>query len=760
MSKDYIHLDWEQLKQKLFPYLKTEKGKKNLKNLEPIFDLREAKLFKEKSYFIWHQIERGEKLELPSLPSLEEILQRASKRGFFLVKEISSLALWIETAYSLKKILDNSLFSEIKNYLPELERLLQKIKDIFDLNHGEVRSKASYQLFLIRKKRRELEEELISKIERLKEFYWKKGYLQENIYLQKEGRYVLPVKPEFKNKVRGVFRGLSQSGSTVFIEPLSIIELTNELEEILWREEKEILRILKEVSGEILPLEEEIKRVEEIIADLDLTIAKVLIGRIYRGVFPEIVREGELLLEEAFHPLLFFRSIEKGTPLPVKNNYYLKKALLITGPNLGGKTVTLKTIGISVIMALNGFLIPAKRAVIPFFSEILMDLGDEQDLWEGESSFSSHLKNLKRILEQSSNQTLVLLDEPGRGTNPEEGAALIWAIIEKLLDKGAKVVLTTHSRLLKSFSSMRPEFQYAKVDFDKKNFVPTYKLVYGYFGDSHAFDLAHKIGLEEEILNRAKNFLQNKKFYELEEKYAKEIATLEKLKKELEEKLNELERERQSFLEEKEKFKNRINEEVRIWQKKWQEEFQKFLASLPKEVSRKKTLEKFQKFMEKNTPSTLQEDFKEGDKVYVRCFNREGIILKLRDKKAEILSGNIKFEVPITELKFTTQKPSFYEISRKREILGEGESFQNSKETLNLLGEDVESAINLLERKINDCFMKGKSILLVIHGHGTGRLRFSVREYLKGHPLVEGIEEASPEEGGSGATKVFLVRKR
>ncbi len=757
MSKDYTYLDWEPLKQKLFPYLKTEKAKEDLKKLEPFFDLEKAELFKEKSYFVWQEIERGKKLELPGLPSIEEIFQKASKRGFFLVKEISNIALWIETAQSLKEILENSPFSEIKNYLPELEILLQKIKEIFDLERGEIRDRASYQLFLIRKKRRELEEELISKIERLKEFYWKKGYLQEDIYLQKEGRYVLPVKPEFKNRVRGALRGLSQSGATVFIEPLSIIELTNELEEILWREEREILRILKEISGEIFLIEGEIKRVEKIIADLDLTIAKVLIGRIYRGIFPEIVKEGELLLEEAFHPLLFFRSLEKQTPLPVKNNYHLKKALLITGPNLGGKTVTLKTIGISVIMALNGFLIPAKRAVIPFFSKILVDLGDEQDLWEGESSFSSHLKNLKRILEQSDKQTLVLLDEPGRGTNPEEGGALIWAIIERLLDKGAKVVLTTHSHLLKSLSSLRQEFQYAKVDFDRKNFVPTYRLIYGYLGDSHAFDLAKKIGLGEEILKRAKDFLQNKKFYDLEEKYAKEIETLEKLKKNLKEKFEELEKERQNLLKEKEELKNKVNEEIRIWQKKLQEEFQRFLDSLPKEVSRKKTLEKFQKFMEKCTPSTFQETFKEGDRVYVQSFNREGIILKLRDKKAEILSGNIKIEVPITDLKFIKQ--TFYEIPKRKEILREGEGFHNSKETLNLLGEDVESAINLLERKINDCFMKGKRVLLVIHGHGTGKLRSSVREYLKEHPLVEGMEEASPEEGGSGATKVFLARK-
>ncbi len=759
MSKDYTYLDWEKLKERLFPYLKTEKARQILVQLEPFFDFEKATLLKEKSQFLWQEIEKGREIELPPLPSLEELFQRASKRGFFLSKEISKIAQWIETASNLKSFLENSPFLELKNYLPELELLFQKIKEIFDLERGELRDRASYQLFLIRKKRREIEEELIAKIERLKEFYWKKGYLQEDLYLQKEGRYVLPVKPEYKNKVKGALRGLSQSGATVFIEPLSIIELTNELEEIIWREEKEVLRILKEISGEIFLLEGEFKKIEEIISELDITLAKVLIGREYRGVFPEIVKEGKLILEEAIHPLLFFRSLEKETTPPVRNNYYLERALLITGPNLGGKTVTLKTIGISVIMALNGFLIPAKRAVIPFFSKILVDLGDEQDLWQGESSFSSHLKNLKRILEQADKQTLVLLDEPGRGTNPEEGASLTWAIVERLLDKGAKVVLTTHSHLLKSLSSLREEFQYAKVDFDRKTFMPTYKLIYGYLGDSHAFDLAQKIGLDEGILNRAKEFLQNKNLYDLEEKYAKEIESVEKLRKALEEKLIELERERQNLLKEREQLKEKLRKEISTWQERFQKEFLNFLNSLPKESARKNYIEKFQEFLEKSSLPPFQETFKEGDRVYVQSFNREGIILRLREKKAEILSGNIKFEVPISELRSISQKSSVYGLQKNKFFLREKRDLLNSKETLNLLGEDVESALYLLERKVNDCFMKGKGILLVIHGHGTGRLRSAIRDYLKDHPLVESIEEASPEEGGSGATKVYLAKK-
>ncbi|MGC9142193.1 MAG: endonuclease MutS2 [Caldimicrobium sp.] len=757
MPKDFAFLEWDQLKERLLPYLKTEKARENLKTLQPFFSLEKALVLRDKTFFIWQELEKGRKIELPNLPSLEELFQKSSKRGFFLPKEVSQLALWIETALHLANFLENSPFSELISYLPDLELLYQRLKEIFELERGELHDRASYQLYLIRKKRRELEEELIFRIERLKEFYWEKGYLNEDLYLQKEGRYVLPAKPEFKNKIRGVIRGFSQSGATVFIEPLSIIELTNELEEVIWQEEKEVLRILKEISQEIFLLERAFRRIEEIIADFDLALAKALLGRIYRGVFPEIVKNGTLILEEAFHPLLFFRALERKMPYPVKNNYYLERALLITGPNLGGKTVTLKTIGISVLMALNGFLIPAKKAIVPFFSKILVDLGDEQDLWEGESSFSSHLKNLKRILEEADPETLILLDEPGRGTNPEEGAALIWAIIERLLDKGAKIVLTTHSHLLKSLSSQRKEFQFAKVDFDRKNYAPTYKLDYGYLGDSHAFDMAKKIGIEEEILERAKEFLQNKDFFALEERYLKEIEALENLKKTFEERLKDLEREKANLEKTKEALKKRMEEEIKALESKWQEEFLKFLNSLPKEISRKKALEKFQEFLEKSIPSPFEETFKEGDKVYVEPFKCEGIIQKLGEKKAEILSGNIKLEVPLRALKKTNKTSLPFNIQKNKIFLKE-EVF-NSKETINLIGEDVETALTLLEKKINECFMRKKGVLLVIHGHGTGKLRLALRKYLTEHPLVESIEEAPPNEGGGGATRVYLAKK-
>jgi len=753
-------LEWEALKRRLLPYLKTEKAKKELTNLEPHFDKNKALLFREKAEFLFNKFEKGKPLILPPLPHLEEIFEKAKKRGFFLPKEITALFNFINTSFSLKEPLANSPFSEFAFLVDPLSSLQEKIKEIFELEREDLKDRASYQLFLIRKEKRELEEELFSRLERLKDFYWKKGYLQEEIYLFREGRYVLPVKPEFKNKVKGAVRGFSQSGHTIFIEPLSIIDLANQLEELIWKEEREIVRILREFSQEVFSSEETFLKLEKLLAELDLTLAKVELGRFYRGVFPEIVEEGPLILEEAFHPLLYFRALEKDLPYPVPNNYYLERALMITGPNLGGKTVTLKTIGISVLMALNGFLIPAKRARIPAFSQILVDLGDEQDLWEGESSFSSHLKNLKRILDKADNKTLVLLDEPGRGTNPEEGACLVWSIIEKVLEKGAYVAVTTHSHFLKAEAVKRGDFLLARVEFDKSSLSPTYKLLYGYLGESHAFELARKIGLSEEVLERAKALLTNRNYFELEERYEEEIRKVEQLRKEYEEKLRALQREREVLEKLKKDLQEKYEGEIKNLREKLLKEFQKFLKELEIEKIEKKKIkafEGFKNFLEKSI-SFSGEPLKEGDRVFIESLKQEGKIIKIKEGRAEVLRGNIKLEVPLFDLRKIEEsgqnlKDFKYE---KRAFLS---SLASKKEVLNLLGEDVESALYLLEKKLNECFLQGKRELLVIHGHGTGKLRQAVREYLSSHPLVESLKPAEPHEGGNGATKVYLYSK-
>lgn len=759
MSKDFAYLDWEGLKERLLPYLKCEASKIRLSHLEPVFLPEESKRLLEESKFLWNLVEKGKGIHLPPLPALQSLLDVVSKRGVLLPKEVYQIALWIKTSLELREALRDSPFTLISKLSEEFSPLLDWIREVFDLERKEVKDTASYQLRIIRRKKRLLEEELFLKLENLKDKYYKLGYLQEPIFLQREGRYVLPVRPEAKNKVRGVLRGFSQSGATIFVEPFSIVHLTNELEELIWEEDREVAKILRELTEEVLSWQGSFLNLERAMVSLDLAIARVELGRSYRGIFPDEEGFDELSVEEGFHPLLFFRAEEKEALYPVPNNYYLRQALLITGPNLGGKTVTLRTIGIFVLMAQNGFLLPAKKSRIPYFKRLFVDLGDEQDLWEGESSFSAHLKNLKRILEHADGESLVLLDEPGRGTNPEEGSALTWAIIENILKKGARVVVTTHSHILKALASQRKEFAFATVEFDRKTFSPTYRLLYNYLGDSHAFELARRVGLPEDLLKRARDLLTDKDYFELQERYAQNIEALETLKREWEEKLRDLEEERERLAQLKRELETRYERAVEKVYGEWQRDFRNLLERLKTSRSPKRAFREFQRFIEEKQKSEPLEErtFQEGERVFIKSFGKEGTILKIREKTALVLSGQLKMEVPLRELKREAEKAGIPARTKYFPFAPQGSSSGRGK--LYLLGEDVESALNRLEKELNTCFLEGKEQLLVVHGHGTGRLRQAVRDYLREHPLVKGYEEAPSFEGGSGATIVYIHPK-
>lgn len=752
-------MEWEKLLEKLLPYLKTEKAKSAIKTFKPLFTESEIFRLHHEGLFLWNLLEKGKKLELPFLPSLNKIFNLAEKRGILLPQELSSLGVFIQTALQQRDLLRDSPFSKIVELGESLRPFLEELFEIFDFERCEIKDQASSQLYLIRKKIQKLREELISKLDKLKDYYYSMGYLQDNLYLQREGRYVLPVKPEFKNKVKGIVQGFSQSGATVFIEPFSIVSLSNTLKELYWEEERELAHILRGITGEALAKKAVFYRLEEEIVRLDLALAKVMLGRVYRGVFPEFIETGSLELKKAFHPLLYLEALERGQDLPIANNFYLKKGLLLTGPNFGGKTVSLKTIGLHVVMALNGFMLPAKEAKVPLFSKVLVDLGDEQNVLEGESSFSAHLKNLKRILTEADEKSLILLDEPGRGTNPEEGNALVCALIERLLEKGSMIVVTTHSHMLKSFLSSKKDFSFATMEFDHHNHQPTYRLLYGYFGDSHALELAKKLGFDEELLHRAEDLLENKDYFAWEKKYREEIEKIEALRREWEKRVKELEKEREEVSQLKVELREKFDQALKRVYDDWAKEFKRLMEELTLQKSLKKAQEEIQKFLDSKKISLWEEEItlKVGDQVKIVSLNKEGKIVKIKEKKAEVLVGSLRLEVPLADLR------KIYSITLKKQPELRRDSLSEnifvSKEKIFLLGEDVETGLHLLDKKLHECFVKGTRILLVVHGHGTGRLRSAVRDFLAKHPLIERFEVASPAEGGNGATLVFLHKK-
>jgi len=760
-------LDWNRLLSFLSNFLYSDFSKEICSKLIPFFSYEEAVKSQEKTKFIWDLIEKGEKLELISLKSLKASFDKAFKRGFFLPVELTEIKKWFITLKKLIPYLENSPFSILKSLYEELEKIDFYFEKILDWERAEIKDKASYDLFIIRKKLKETREILFSRLEKIKENLYKKGYLQENLFTQREGRYVLPVKVEYKNKVKGILHEVSQSGATVFIEPASIIEITNEIETLKHAEQREVVKILKEVSREIFSFSSLFFNLEEAYADFEIAFAKASLGKVYKGKFPLLKREGAIKIHLGAHPLLILKKQEKPFQKIVYNDFIVESGLLISGPNLGGKTVSLKTIGILTLMAQAGFPIPAEEAEIPVFSKIFVDLGDDQDMIEGESSFSSHLKSLKEILDSANDNSLVLLDEPGKGTNPEEGVALIAAVISELLKRKTKVVITTHSQFLKALALKMENLNVATMEYDLKTKEPTYRLIYNAWGESLAFDLAKKLGFSEKILEEATKYLKNKEYWEWYKMIEEERKKLKELEKELKLKLKEVEAKEKFLEEEKKKLKDTYDKKIEELMSFWNEEFRRTIEDVKKKKDFKKASRYFEEFVNRFLEAEIKEEIKEGDIVFVLPFQREGEVLKIKDKMVEVKLGGFKLEVSKGNIikKHFENKPldskylkfrSNLKLENPQNIY---EKFRNKKWEVLLIGLSVEEALEEVEKVLNKAFLEGFQRVHLIHGHGTGKLRESVRDYLKKHPLVKDFKFADPEEGGTGVTIVYLEEK-
>ena len=759
-SRSLSRLDWEKLVEKLKPFVSLEITQNKLSLYRPILDLIRAKKLKEKTKFLLELDKQGTLPTLPKIPDLKKLFAKANFRGLFLPAELVVLDSLIATALSLVNLKD-SPFSEVYNLGNELKEVSNRIREIIVLETSEVRDQASYQLFILRRKIRELHQQILTKISALKDYYFRRGYLQEDLFTLRNGRYVLPVKPEFKRKVRGILHEVSNTASTYFIEPISLVSPTNELEELRGKEEVELRRILKGLSEEIFLYEAKILNLEALLSDLDLAVAKVKLGKLYQGCLPEFTEERKIYLKNAVHPLLLF-SEEAQSERPVRNDIWVRQGLLITGPNQGGKTVTLKTVGLMVLMAYEGFLLPAEWVEIPRLTQVFVDLGDEQDIFHGESSFSSHLKNLKEILSLADEQSLVLLDEPGRNTNPEEGSLLAFAVIERLYQTKTLLVVTTHSQLLRDLVLKLEGFDIASMDFNLQTLKPTYRLVYGQIGGSHAFDLARLIGFDEALLERAYSLYHNKDFYAWQKWMKEKEKDLLAKEKELLAKETELEKLKKKLEEEKERLEREYEQKKQELLKKWDAEFKTLLQRLEREgKGYKSAVEEYGNFINALSQASFipqEKPFLPGDVVMVKNLRKAGRIAKIRDGMAEVMVGSMRIKVPTTELSLVSQEEKAYSLPKEVKAYAQNQP-SSGEESINILGFDVQTALTEVEKQINSCFLQGKTKLLIVHGHGTGRLRQALWDYLKDHPLVERFEPAPLEKGGTGATLVYIVHR-
>ncbi len=675
---------------------------------------------------------------------------------------------------------------------------------------GEVLDSASPRLAAIRKELRIAHERLMTRLQRYITDSSTVPMLQDTLITQRDGRYVIPLRAEFKGQIKSIVHDQSSSGATLFVEPLAVVELNNEYREKQMTERNEVLRVLAEVSSQVGMAAAEILPGIEALAEIDLAFAKAKYAEEIRasepvlqprakpegrkpGQAPATVDAPVIRLYHARHPLL-----DPNTA--VANDILLTpgtRAVVITGPNTGGKTVSLKTVGLLVLMAQSGLHIPAQSgSELSLFTDVFADIGDEQSIEQSLSTFSGHITNIIRILKKIDSRVLVIFDELGAGTDPQEGAALARAILQHLLDAGCTTFVATHYPELKSFAHGTEGVVNASLEFDVATLRPTYKLTLGLPGRSNALAIASRLGLPEAIVTAARNAVnpdelrtdkllddirkeRNRSSRE-REKAEKARSRTEDLNRELAARLEKIEDERREVI-----AKAKAEAELEV------EVLKRNIGRLKADLKKlRQPVDALQKLEEKvavveekvvapvernvkaeKAPAGTPAPLKLGEKVILRTLGSEGLITALSESDAEVQVGSLRIRAKLGDIlrKSDEEAQKFEEkpSGRTRRIKEGAANLPGSTAAvapaspgleLDLRGQSAEDALNLLENYLEKAYMVGMPYVRIIHGKGTGKLRQEVRAALRGHEFIASFEEGHPNEGGDGVT-VAKIKK-
>lgn len=618
-----------------------------------------------------------------------------------------------------------------------------------------------------------------------------KTFLQDAIVTMRDGRYVVPVKAEHRGRIPGIVHDQSSTGATIFIEPQVIVNLNNELRELELAEKAEIERILAELSGAVAEHFHDLVNNQKLLTEMDFIFAKGKLSVMMEADAPTMNESGLVNLKQARHPLI---EKKKVVPINVAVGGSEYTTLVVTGPNTGGKTVTLKTTGLLAMMAQSGLHIPAlPSSQLPVFQKIYADIGDEQSIEQSLSTFSSHMKNIVEVVEKTGDDTLVLLDELGAGTDPTEGAALAIAVLERLRFAGATTIATTHYTELKKYALSTKGVENASMEFNVETLSPTYKLSIGIPGKSNAFEISKKLGLPEEIIDRASALIErgdiefedvisaieaDKKRAEAErdEAIALRVA-MEKQKAELERQQKLLEKQKKEII-------ANAREEARIMLREAKDtaaEVQKELKELAKldslgertkrfDKSRKKLKEKEDKYAERKTIREVNNDnpvsaadLKVGDRVKLLTLDQNGEILSLPDEKGNLMIqvGIMKMSANLKDLMLINDGTKKKKVPQPKSSSGKygsmyKEKAMNISVSCNVQGQNLEDACMNVEKYLDDAYMAGLKEVTVIHGRGEGILKDGIRNMLRRNKLVASYRKGGYNEGGEGVTIVKL----
>jgi len=776
-------LEFDKIKKMLLSHHETEMGKELAEVLEPLTDLEEIRQLQRETSEAKEILLR--EVNLPSLGGMRDVRESLHRASLGSVLEPEDL-LDIKQTLSVARQIKSFLLDRKEDY-PKLAYLAGKIFALRELeeiieksigDQGEVLDEASGTLEGIRRQTRNLHSRIRERMEQILRRNEYQKMFQESIVTIRADRYVVPIKQEFKNQFPGIVHDQSASGATLFIEPMLIVNLNNDLRRLNLQEKEEIIKILTQITLKVALHSEEIESTLETMAQIDFILAKGRLSQEMDGISPILNNHGFLKINKGRHPLLG----KKAVP----TNVHLGKdfrILVITGPNTGGKTVTLKTIGLLTLMTQSGLQIPAEEgSVIAVFSKIFSDIGDEQSIEQSLSTFSSHMTYIAHMLPQVHQRSLVLLDELGAGTDPTEGAALAMAILEDLYERKARVVATTHYSELKNFSYSKEGIENASVEFSLETLSPTYRLLIGVPGSSNAFAIAERLGLNYSIIQQAKekitqgdrevaNILRN-----LEEnkiKAEQERWAIDELKKEIEELKRDYQRRKERLQGSYDKILARAYEKAEQIIHKTQQESRYLMEELKKAHQERNVQEALQQAREKMNAlekgveskgekkvragkALTAQDIQVGMTVYVPKLGQKGQILSKPDHRGEVQVqvGVMKINLHLSALEKTLEA-----IEEKQKTNIQKMSFnklQHISPELDLRGLLAEEALAKLDKYLDDINIAGLSQVNIIHGKGTGALRQAVHQYLKIHPLVEEFHLASFNEGGDGATVVRL----
>lgn len=786
-QKTLNKLEFSKIIDMLINHASSVGGKQRCQHLKPMTNLQDIETAQEQTAAAFSRIIKKGSLSFNGCHAITDSLMRLEVGSTLNTAELLQICSLLKAVSQVKTYGSHETEDEMEDCLDSLFEQLSPLTslcmeiDRCILSEEEISDDASPKLKQIRRSISGMNSRIHSTLNELVNGSWR-TYLQDSIITLRGDRYCLPIKAEYRAQVNGMVHDQSATGSTLFMEPMAVVKLNNDLKELYAQEQEEILVILARLSMDTAEHIEELCTDYQIMTELDFIFAKGALALDLNATRPVFNTEGRIRIREGRHPLL---DRKKVVPISVTlgDTFDL---LIVTGPNTGGKTVSLKTVGLFALMGQSGLHIPAlDRSELPVFHQIFADIGDEQSIEQSLSTFSAHMTNIVSFLEKVDERSLVLFDELGAGTDPTEGAALATSILSFLHDRKIRTMATTHYSELKVFALSTPGVENACCEFDLESLSPTYHLLIGIPGKSNAFAISEKLGLPDYIITDAKERLseQDESFEELladlemsrkqiEREHEETVSyrrEIEHLKSELKEKQHHLELQREKILRDANEKASAIVREAKDFADETMRDFRKFgkenisVADMERERERiRRQLSKTQNQPEltKKTPQKKHKasEFHLGDSVRVLSMNLKGTVSSLPDAKGNLFvqMGILRSQVPMADLEIIEEPLTITEKQRRHTSSGKmkmNKSMHISSE-INLLGKTVDEAVAELDKYLDDAYLAHLSPVRIVHGKGTGALRKGIHQYLKRQKHIKSFRLGVFGEGDAGVTIV------